>query len=122
MVNVNDPGYQAAVKKYQAAYKSGEWGPDYAAYGDYFRQNRIGPYDQTAPLKIYQGDADDTVPEWGTHAVVDARNGRRLAIIGDLLETYRLIHTRAAEADRALRLALGPIRPRRHPDRRHRPR
>jgi hypothetical protein len=52
----------------------------------------------------------------------DARNGRRLAILGDLLETYRLIQTRAAEADRALRLALGPIRPRRHPDRRHPPR
>ena len=52
----------------------------------------------------------------------DARNGRRLAIIGDLLETYRLIHTRAAEAERALRLALGPIRPHRHPDRRQRPR
>ena len=52
----------------------------------------------------------------------DARNGRRLAIVGDLLETYRLIHTRAAEAEHALRLALGPIRPHRHPDRRHRPR
>jgi hypothetical protein len=52
----------------------------------------------------------------------DARNGRRLAIVGDLLETYRLIHTRAAEAEHALRLALGPIRPRRHPDRRARPR
>jgi hypothetical protein len=52
----------------------------------------------------------------------DARNGRRLTIIGDLLETHRLIHTRAAEAQRALRLALGPIRSHRHPDRRHRPR
>ncbi len=52
----------------------------------------------------------------------DPRNGRRLAIVGDLLEIYRLIHTRAAEAERALRLALGPIRPRRPPDRRHRAR
>ena len=52
----------------------------------------------------------------------DARNGRRLSIVGDLLETYRLIDTRAAEATRALHLTLGPIRPHRRPERRRRPR
>jgi hypothetical protein len=52
----------------------------------------------------------------------DARNGRRLAAISDLIETYRLINVRAAAARRALfrtvgaskttRRALGPRRPR----------
>lgn len=44
----------------------------------------------------------------------DARNGRRLAVISDLIETYRLINVRAAAARRALYLTLGANkRPRR---------
>jgi len=44
----------------------------------------------------------------------DARNGRRLAVISDLIETYRLINVRAAAARRALVLTLGANkRPRR---------
>lgn len=37
----------------------------------------------------------------------DARNGRRLAVISDLIETYRLINVRAAAARRALYLTVG---------------
>jgi hypothetical protein len=50
----------------------------------------------------------------------DARNGRRLAILADLLETYRLVDARAAEAQRALHLTLGPVPPRRRSERRRR--
>jgi dienelactone hydrolase len=53
------------------AYESGKWGP-YDAYGKAFAANRLGPYAQTAPLKIYQGDADTVIPEPATHALVDA--------------------------------------------------
>jgi serine/threonine protein kinase/dienelactone hydrolase len=53
------------------AFKSGQWGP-FSVIGDGFRKNRIGPYAQTAPLKIYQGDKDDIVPEWATRQLVDA--------------------------------------------------
>jgi hypothetical protein len=52
----------------------------------------------------------------------DARNGRRLAMVADLLETYRLVDARAAEAQRALRRALGPIPQRRLAERRRRDR
>jgi len=37
-----------------------------------FAANRIGPYEQTAPLAIWQGDADDTVLETHTTEVVAA--------------------------------------------------
>ncbi|MBI5500204.1 MAG: hypothetical protein HY907_08180 [Deltaproteobacteria bacterium] len=53
------------------AYRSGAWG-DYAAFHGWFDANRIGPYEQTAPLRIYQGNADDVVPEVWTRAVVEA--------------------------------------------------
>ena len=49
----------------------------------------------------------------------DARNGRRLAIVAGLLETYRLVDARAAGAQRELHRTLGPT-PRRRPDRRGR--
>jgi hypothetical protein len=52
----------------------------------------------------------------------DARNGRRLAIVTDLLETYRLVDARAAEAQRALHRTLGPVPPRRRTERRRHPR
>lgn len=54
-----------------AAYQSGRWG-EFALFAEAFRKNRIAPYPQTAPLKIYQGDADDIVPEWSTRQLVDA--------------------------------------------------
>jgi acetyl esterase/lipase len=53
------------------AYRTGTWG-EYASFHEWFGLNRIGPYAQTAPLKIYQGDADDVVPEAGTAALVAA--------------------------------------------------
>jgi dipeptidyl aminopeptidase/acylaminoacyl peptidase len=37
-----------------------------------FAVNRIGPYAQTAPLAIWQGDADDMVPEPITAELVAA--------------------------------------------------
>lgn len=51
------------------AYKTGVWG-QYGFFHDKFTENRIVPYAQTAPLKVYQGTADDTVPEWATTALV----------------------------------------------------
>jgi hypothetical protein len=39
----------------------------------------------------------------------DARNGRRLALISDLLAAHRLIATRASGALRELQRALGPV-------------
>lgn len=52
------------------AYETGQWGA-FSPFHGYFSQNRIGPYTQTAPLKIYQGDADDTVLKPSTDALVD---------------------------------------------------
>ncbi|MBN1774538.1 MAG: hypothetical protein JXB32_24980 [Deltaproteobacteria bacterium] len=54
-----------------AEYATGAWDA-YAAYHDWFGRNRVGPYEQTAPLRIYQGDADDTVLEPHTRAMVEA--------------------------------------------------
>ena len=54
-----------------AEYSSGAW-ETYAAFHDWFALNRVGPYEQTAPLRIYQGDADDTVLEPHTRAMVEA--------------------------------------------------
>jgi len=53
-----------------SAYRSGEWG-DFADFQTWFAANRIGAYEQTAPLRIYQGDADTIVPEPGSRALVD---------------------------------------------------
>lgn len=53
------------------AYRSGNWG-HYAPFEEAFRKNRIGPYRQTAPLKIYQGDRDLIVPETSTRQLVEA--------------------------------------------------
>jgi hypothetical protein len=53
------------------AYRTGDWGP-YAPFHAWFEENRIRPYRQTAPLKIYQGDADVYVPEWTTRQLVSA--------------------------------------------------
>lgn len=56
---------------FTAAYESGRWG-DFETFREAFATNRIVPYVQTAPLKIYQGDADTIVPELGTRALVEA--------------------------------------------------
>lgn len=48
----------------------------------------------------------------------DARNGRRLAAVSDLIEIYRLISVRTHAARRALYRTLGATRPRRRRDRR----
>ena len=53
------------------AYRTGVWGA-YASFHEWFGANRVGPYAQTAPLRIYQGDADDVVPEAWTAAMVAA--------------------------------------------------
>lgn len=54
------------------AYRSGNL-EDYAtAFSDAFAANRIGPYEQTAPLTIWQGGGDQTVPEQDTARVVAA--------------------------------------------------
>jgi len=53
------------------AFRSGDWG-EFNAFERWFRENRIGPYEQTAPLRIYQGDADMVVPEAGSRLLVEA--------------------------------------------------
>ena len=53
------------------AYQSGEWGA-YASFSEWFTKNRVKPYAQKAPLKIYQGDADPFVHEPATSAVVES--------------------------------------------------
>jgi acetyl esterase/lipase len=53
------------------AFSSGEWG-DYGFVREAFAANAVGPYTQTAPLRIYQGDADEIVPPWTVEAVVKA--------------------------------------------------
>ncbi|MGF1465402.1 MAG: lipase family protein [Sandaracinaceae bacterium] len=51
-------------------YVSGRWSR-FAAFRDGFAANRIRPYSQTAPLRVYQGTADTTIPEADTRALVD---------------------------------------------------
>jgi S-formylglutathione hydrolase FrmB len=55
------------------AYQSGQWGA-YEPFSAWFGLNRVRPFAlaATAQLKIYQGDADTTVLETGTRAVVEA--------------------------------------------------
>lgn len=60
--------------EFLTAFSSGEWG-EYAAFAAWFSENRIGPYEQTAPLRIYQGDADTVVPEPSSRALVEALRG-----------------------------------------------
>lgn len=52
-----------------AEYSSGRW-QRYAAFHGYFTENRLKPYAQTAPLKIYQGEADTIVPRSSTDKLV----------------------------------------------------
>ena len=54
-----------------SAFTSGSWGA-FGIFGKAFAANRLAAYDQTAPLKIYQGDADTVVFEKSTRAFVDA--------------------------------------------------
>jgi dienelactone hydrolase len=51
------------------AYASGTWGP-YAAFSGWFDTNRLGAYAQSAPVQIYQGDADTVVSEASTSELV----------------------------------------------------
>ena len=53
------------------AYQSGDWGA-YSDFSTWYTANRVRAYAQTAPLKIYQGDADPIVIESRTSAVVKA--------------------------------------------------
>jgi dienelactone hydrolase len=54
-----------------AAYRTGFTGP-YAPFAAWFQENRVRPYEQTAPLKIYQGTDDAWVPESTTRQAVEA--------------------------------------------------
>lgn len=53
------------------AYAAGELAA-YPAIERAFAENRVGPYTQTAPLGIWQGDADAVVPKVHTDEVVEA--------------------------------------------------
>ncbi|MFB6265167.1 MAG: lipase family protein [Bradymonadaceae bacterium] len=53
-----------------SAYRSGDWGP-YAAFDRWFERNRLDVFSQQAPVRIYQGSADQTVPRETTDELVD---------------------------------------------------
>lgn len=58
-----------------AAYRARDWGP-WAPFDGWFEANRVRPYDQSAPLRVYQGDADPVIPEPATaELVADLRAG-----------------------------------------------
>ncbi len=65
---------------FQEAFRTGMWGTDYAAFADYFAANRVTAFTQTAPIRIYQGDADVTVPEASTREMVEALRGSGMRI------------------------------------------
>lgn len=54
------------------AYRAGELAQDFPVFADAFAGNRIGPYRQTAPLAIWQGDSDTTILASDTQALVEA--------------------------------------------------
>lgn len=57
------------------AYQTRQWG-EFAPFHAWFRENRLAPYPQTAPLRIYQGDDDIVVPLASTQRLVaDLRAG-----------------------------------------------
>lgn len=53
------------------AYSTGSWGA-YSDFAKWFANNRVKPYTQTGPLKIWQGDADTLVLESATAELVAA--------------------------------------------------
>lgn len=55
-----------------AAYQAGAWGEKYALFGNGFAANRVVPFAQSAPIGIWQGDADGTVPKQATDGLVAA--------------------------------------------------
>ena len=91
-----------------AAFSSGNWGA-FAVFGDAFAANRIGPYAQTAPLKIYQGEADATVPAYATSAVVAALRAGRVVVdyelvpgAGHLDTAFGFLASREARTDESI--------------------
>lgn len=61
------------------AFRRGDFA-DYPFMSEGFRSNRLGPYPQTAPLRVYQGDADAVVLEAHTRALVDALRAGGVAV------------------------------------------
>ena len=60
-----DPGYLAALGTL-------DWGGGWEAWGEAWDANRIRPWDDAPPLKVWQGAADATVPEAYTAELVAA--------------------------------------------------
>ncbi|MFO0611261.1 MAG: lipase family protein [Polyangiaceae bacterium] len=54
-----------------AEYRANQWAT-YAFVKQAFDENAVAPYAQTAPLRIYQGDTDTTVPKVATDELVAA--------------------------------------------------
>lgn len=58
-----------------AAYKTGNWGA-YSDFRGYFDTNRARAWAQTTPVRIYQGEGDDTVLRFATDELVaELRDG-----------------------------------------------
>lgn len=55
------------------AFSSGSWGA-FGFLGEAFAANRVVPFEQTAPIRIWQGSADTVVLPAMTHGLVDDLN------------------------------------------------
>lgn len=55
------------------AFSTGQWGP-WSFMGEAFAANRVVPFEQTAPIRIWQGTADTVVLPAMTHGLVDDLN------------------------------------------------
>ncbi|MFT5354115.1 MAG: acetyl esterase/lipase [Polyangiales bacterium] len=71
--------------EFLSAYSSGNWG-EYGTFAEHFAANRIVPFRQTAPLRIYQGDDDETVLEADTAQMVEALRGGGVAVEYEVVE------------------------------------
>jgi hypothetical protein len=94
--------YLAATRALRGAERRHELGRLGRAVGDRRTEQGLEALARSAALGPALMEALRALPP-------DARNGRRLAIISDLLTAHRLIEARAAGALRELRQSLGPV-------------
>jgi hypothetical protein len=96
--------YLAATRVLRAAERRHKLGALGRVLGDRRKEHGLDTLARTAGLSLELLDALRALP-------AHPRNGRRLAIISDLLVAHRLIEARAAGALRALQQSLGPVSP-----------
>jgi pimeloyl-ACP methyl ester carboxylesterase len=67
-----DPA-QIFTAPFLEAFSTGQWGP-WTFMAQAFADNRVVPFEQTAPIRIWQGSADTVVLPAMTHGLVDNLN------------------------------------------------